>query len=561
MKKFARPLAFALAALMAVPAMQSQALADTKYKINLNGRVLTTQNQIQNISDRILLPYREIGEAMGATVEWYEPERKVMAFRGNRYSFMNIGSSVVTYGEFTIDSLGYKQYTSEKTEFLPVAPVIINNWTYIPVRSIAETLGATVSWDAATNTAYITANAVADPVPPEPEVEIPDNYGDFSNTSYFRIISSSAIKEMYQDSNKYPFIFVLYDSSEESSKMMVPNIQDAAQDEKYRIYGVDMNDSNNKASDNNWLWNGFFREREFKDPTVYFVKSKSDVTQMQAPTDMDKLQKEIAKFATVASTEYDYADFDDTTYFKSKSDTTIQKEYNNKNEFIVVLYDRTDEDSKQYIPVIKAAAKEKKALVYGLDIDKYPNFYKNVDFLKNYRYDATDELPVMFLMYKDKDDMETYKQPKTLEKVKSIIDEFNNHKSTSSSSRYDDIKNSILNNASIEQLDEYYRDNESFIVVLYDSSDKDSQEDVERIADILRTDDRFSYTRFYYGLNISSNTHDNSDWEDYDWLLDKAPSTSRFPALLYYKNGKYDSKLSDATSTSDIESFLKSKEK
>lgn len=559
MKKFARPLAFALAALMAIPAMQSQALADTKYKINLNGRILTTQNQIQNINDRILLPYREIGEAMGAKVEWYEPERKVMAFRGNRYSFMNIGSSVVTYGEFTIDSLGYKQYTSEKTEFLPVAPVIINNWTYIPVRSIAETLGAAVSWDAASNTAYITANTVAEPEPAKPEVKIPDNYDDFSNTSYFRIISSSSIKEMYQESNTNPFIFVLYDSSKESSKMMVPNIQDAAQAEKYRIYGVDMNDRNNSSSDNNWLWNGFFREREFKDPTVYFVKSKSDVTQIQAPTDMDKLQKEIAKFGTIASTEYNYADFSDTTYFKSKSDKDIQKDYNNKNEFIVVLYDRTDENSKQYIPVIKAAAKEKKTLVYGLDIDRYPDFYRNVSFLDSYRYDATDNLPIMFLVYKDKDDRETYKQPKTLDKVKSIIEEFNSHKGTSTSSRYNDISNAVLKNVSISNLDSYYNDNKSFIVVLYDSSDKNSQEYVERIAEILRTDNKFSYTSFYYGLNISSDTYNNSDWKDYRWLYNEAPSSDSFPTLMYYQNGVYRDRLTSATSESRIIDFLNSK--
>ncbi len=107
-------------------------------------------NQVQKELDaapiirnsRTMLPVRFIAEACGATVEW------------------NGGTSTATvtsYDGNVIEITIGKSRAKINNVFYPIdAPAFIENGrTYLPVRFIAESLGATVLWDAATSTATI----------------------------------------------------------------------------------------------------------------------------------------------------------------------------------------------------------------------------------------------------------------------------------------------------------------------------------------------------------------------------------------------------------------------
>lgn len=111
-------------------------------KVLLNGEQIQFDQQpiIQN--GRTLVPLRAIFEAMGATVEWDQKTQTVTA-----------KSETVT----VVMKVGDKTMTKNGTKItLDVPPQIVNNRTLVPARAVAESFGADVKWDGATQTVIIT---------------------------------------------------------------------------------------------------------------------------------------------------------------------------------------------------------------------------------------------------------------------------------------------------------------------------------------------------------------------------------------------------------------------
>ena len=140
--------------------------------------VVVDDNELENldmppviINGRTLVPLRAIFEAMGATVRWDSKTEKITA------DFEN-GDEVIMY-------INNKAGTMNGTAFnMDVAPMIINDRTMVPVRAIAEAVGATVGWDDATRTvniiSYVLGGDGSVSVPDNPAEE-PDNSGDTNN--------------------------------------------------------------------------------------------------------------------------------------------------------------------------------------------------------------------------------------------------------------------------------------------------------------------------------------------------------------------------------------------
>ena len=522
--------------------------------IVINNKPYVPKNTIISVDNRLLLPFREISEAIGATVDWDNDTRRILTTYGNSYSLMYIDNPTVTFGTYTVDSTNTMRWNSDAQALaLDVAPRIINNLTYIPLRTFAETLGADVLWTQQTRTAHINIDP---PIPPSATLpaddpstsgnnppststtqDKPANYGEIFNDTYFRIMSSEAVMNMYQDSKSRPFAFVLYDSSLDSSKRIVPGLMTSAQKLTYRIFGVDMNDQSNKDSDNDWL-RAFFNASSTVDPTLYFVHSKSKVEQMQSLTDLKAVENALVKFQAQVETGFDYGDFNDTTYFKSKSDSFIQQQIDDGKEFIIALYDKTEDNSKYYMPFIKSAAENRKVEVYGLDINRYPKFYNNITCLKDYRYE---DLPAMILVYYNLNDIRSYPQPPTLDRAKGYIDEFNANKfSTGSSSGYGDVIDSknIYVNSDIAELKKRFDKGEEFVIFLYDSANADYKTMVEDFVYNASTSNTVKYSDIVlYGVNRNSNRYKNNLYnENFSWLgIDSLLKYSN-PIVVYVKN-------------------------
>jgi hypothetical protein len=109
-------------------------IGSTEY--SRNGQPLPGESApfIDPQSNRAMLPLRVIAEALGAEVGWEDETRTVTITLGD-------ASTSLVIDENLPDGMG--------------RPVIVNSRTFVPVRYVAETLGAAVEWDDVNQEVYI----------------------------------------------------------------------------------------------------------------------------------------------------------------------------------------------------------------------------------------------------------------------------------------------------------------------------------------------------------------------------------------------------------------------
>ena len=109
---------------------------DTWYSnitVKVNYTVLTLDVPPMLENDRTLVPMRAIFEALGAEVSWYPESRAIVAVRGDTTVFMQVDDWYMSVNDEWIA--------------LDAPPRIVNDRTLIPLRAVAEALGAQVGWD------------------------------------------------------------------------------------------------------------------------------------------------------------------------------------------------------------------------------------------------------------------------------------------------------------------------------------------------------------------------------------------------------------------------------
>ena len=123
--------------------------ASTQFKIGSN---VYTVNGVAKIMDvapyiknsRTYVPVRYLAYALGVTesnVVWDAATNKVTITKGDKVVELTVGSTTIT--------------VNGEAQTMDVAPEITNSRTMLPARFVAEGLGATVGWDAASNTVYV----------------------------------------------------------------------------------------------------------------------------------------------------------------------------------------------------------------------------------------------------------------------------------------------------------------------------------------------------------------------------------------------------------------------
>lgn len=99
-----------------------------------------------NVDGRVKLPFRELLETMGATVEYDDSTRQVSAERNGVKINFSLDSTTINIDDNGNTSV-YEMDTSID---------IINDRTFVPVRFMAEAFGLTVGWDEDFKTVVIT---------------------------------------------------------------------------------------------------------------------------------------------------------------------------------------------------------------------------------------------------------------------------------------------------------------------------------------------------------------------------------------------------------------------
>lgn len=125
--------------------LTSPVLADTP-KVTFNGVQMEFEADPYIKNDFTMVPFRAIFEAMGATVGWDPDTKNVMAYLETEDDFIDVGMQI---------DLPYAFVKGEKVD-LDIPAEITNDFTFVPVRFVAENLGAKVEWDHDNYTVVIT---------------------------------------------------------------------------------------------------------------------------------------------------------------------------------------------------------------------------------------------------------------------------------------------------------------------------------------------------------------------------------------------------------------------
>jgi phosphate transport system substrate-binding protein len=113
-----------------IPAVQAANIA-----VIVDGKALATDPAPFLQNGRVLVPMRDIFEALGATVTWDASTQTVTGVKGDTSVILVVGQSTATIGE--------------EQDTLDVPSQIVDGHTVVPLRFVSEAFGAQVDWDGA----------------------------------------------------------------------------------------------------------------------------------------------------------------------------------------------------------------------------------------------------------------------------------------------------------------------------------------------------------------------------------------------------------------------------
>lgn len=116
------------------------ALAADDITINVNGSAITTQTPPVIVNERTLVPLRAVSDALGCDIAWDGATKGITITDGDHLVFSWIGKdhAFVTTAVALVNSA-----------VLDSPPVIMNDYTMVPLRAVSELFGAEVNWNAA----------------------------------------------------------------------------------------------------------------------------------------------------------------------------------------------------------------------------------------------------------------------------------------------------------------------------------------------------------------------------------------------------------------------------
>ncbi|MFD1903866.1 copper amine oxidase N-terminal domain-containing protein [Paenibacillus rhizoplanae] len=115
----------------------------------------TTINNGQINNGRVLIPLRAVSENLGASLEWFQTD-KVVKNQKNGNSTIWLAAN---FKRVIVESAPSSEATdtpSRKYVDLDTATQVIKETTYVPLRFVSQSLGATVVWNQLSKQATVT---------------------------------------------------------------------------------------------------------------------------------------------------------------------------------------------------------------------------------------------------------------------------------------------------------------------------------------------------------------------------------------------------------------------
>lgn len=212
--------------------------------IYLNEEKIVLNPPAKVIGGRTLVPLRAIFEFMGATVDWNDATKTVTSKIGDTTIQLTIGSNLL--------------YKNGTTVVLDVPAQLINGYTMVPVRAVAEAFGADVDWDGDTQTVYITTKGNTYSVNSVPQITHDGynaNFADFNGMyidSFTHSTNSNGTENVKFDVYNTQYIYGLVEIYNASGDLTKVAIIDKMSNST-SIKGVLVDDTGSLIRD---IWNG-----------------------------------------------------------------------------------------------------------------------------------------------------------------------------------------------------------------------------------------------------------------------------------------------------------------
>lgn len=282
------------------PRAAASELAQSPITIVIDGQVFYPPDAQPYISnDRVMIPFRPIAEALGATANWEGNVQRVTVALGSRRLEFFIGNAAMTI----ITSAAGGGFVSTAIPLESPAVLVGGNRAFVPMRALSEGLGATVNWVEATRTVQITSppRPTPTPLPTRPPVQINtatpiprtptrtptrtpiptltstptptsyyyyDDYRDLRGR-YFTEIRKTEAMDRYDWNER--FVLLYFDSRRNDfNRNRMDDAIRAVEEAGYRVYFVD----DAYQSDFGWFGETYYgRDRyDIPNPVMFFVE-------------------------------------------------------------------------------------------------------------------------------------------------------------------------------------------------------------------------------------------------------------------------------------------------
>jgi len=148
-----------LAALVASAAFpQAQVVVQEQLTITIDKNSVRTDVPPIMVQGRTLVPVRGVFNAFNARIDWLPDVRRVHVVSSTQEIWLRIGVAHADVNNHAVS--------------LDVPPMIYRDRTMVPLRFIAETLGATVSWNPNTQQITIVTQRDAQVASPQPSTGV-----------------------------------------------------------------------------------------------------------------------------------------------------------------------------------------------------------------------------------------------------------------------------------------------------------------------------------------------------------------------------------------------------
>ena len=144
----------------------STSFAEEGIKININGKVISTESSPVIRNGRVLVPISVITKELGYKTEWNNISKSVKIWSNDK-EWVDFTLGEDFYRLHTDREMDYTNFENKKDKFnfvdteirsMDVKSEMINNRFYIPLAYAGENLNNNVLWDIKTRTVFITNN-------------------------------------------------------------------------------------------------------------------------------------------------------------------------------------------------------------------------------------------------------------------------------------------------------------------------------------------------------------------------------------------------------------------